>query len=250
MMASPRGRAGNLMWSAEELAKAWKDIEAETVVFDADELGWSNAPMVAKDFHMPFRAMLVHLRKPYKFDDATVQYFRIIYGKESTPWWNQYQIASSDFPEVITFKVLETGEIEVRAIDTSKYGVKELSQMSEEQAKSLLEPRREKHLYNLVYDIIATIDYINNSEYVVTKHTTRKATGEKLSGGMIERRIKIKHTKVKHAGYVGTGKGTKHRYKYRVRGHWREFEDGSRTWVKDHVRGGDGSIFIPKEYEL
>jgi len=121
--------------------------------------------------------------------------------------------------------------------------------MSGEQVDSQFKTLLDSQLYNFCYDIVATMDLINNSEYVVTKHSTCSVTKKKIGKGIIQRRIKIKHTKPT-VSPKATGTGTKHRYKYRVRGHWREMEDGKRTWIKDHVRGGDGTIFIPKEYDV
>lgn len=38
----------------------------------------------------------------------------------------------------------------------------------------------------------------------------------------------------------GTGSGTKHSYRYAVRGHWRLLKSGRLTWVRPHFRGPEG----------
>ena len=162
----------------------------------------------------------------------------------------QWRFRSPDFGHAVTFRVLESGELEVKSVDQSDKEIagKTLSEISLQQREKIISnATAEKWVYNFVYDVMATIDSINHSEYVVTTHTTKHESGARLSRGGVERRIKIKHT---HSISEATGRGTKHRYKYRVRGHWRHQSDDKKTWIRDHVRGGDGTIFISKEYEI
>lgn len=235
------------------LIKEFERIEKETVIFHAEELGYSNTAMVAKNFHMPFPCMYIRLRKPYKMEDRLVHYLRLIDTTRNTfsgKNMAQYSVVSNDFKDAVAFDILDTGEIVVKAIDVEKYSPEIVSKMSTEEAKELLFPKKEKYLYNLVYDIISTIDHLNSTKYVVTEHTTDSQTGERLPSRKVERRIKIKQEKIRYSDSTTHSSGTKHRYKYRVRGHWRNLESGERVWIKDHVRGGDGTIFIPKEYEI
>ncbi len=225
----------------------WQEILKETVTFYTPEIGYNNTPMETKNFHMPFPYMYINCETPYKFNDnVNVKSVRIVTGFSRN---GMYDVVSKDFPEVISFNILETGEIEIMAIDSSKFHLEHLATTTEAESEEILKQRHEKYLYNFVYDLISTMDHLNNSEYVVTKHSTNKTTGERLNGGIMERRIKIKRTKYIHSAKA-THTGTKHRYKYRVRGHWREVEGKEKIWIKDHVRGGDGTIFIPKEYEI
>lgn len=234
----------------------WETIIDEAVLFHGDKLGSQTATMMASEFHMPFYSMYFTFAKPYLFGDRKVSQLRLVDRWEAERIKGargkvfRYAIVSNDFPDAISFNIRETGEIEVSSFDTDKFSLEEFASLSTEEAEEMLKAKHESNLYNLVYDLIATIDDINNSQYIVTTHTTDRKTGQRLPSGKVQKRIKIKHVKIKRPNYHGTGTGTKHRYKYRVRGHWRDYEDGKRTWIKDHVRGGDGSIFIPKEYDV
>lgn len=233
-----------------QVLQMWDRIQDDEVIFNCETLGYPQAKMVAADFKLPFSSMLFVVNEGVKLDnDQVVKHIRVIEGVHYK-MGRGFNVTCRELKESIEFKILESGEIEMIAIDTQAYGLVAIKTMSEEQSKKLLEPVHEKWLYNFIYDLIATIEYINTSDHVVTKHTTRKNNPDlALPKGKFETRIKIKHTKPSTTTHP-TGHGTKHRYKYRVRGHWRTMQNGKTMWIKDHVRGGDGTIFIPKEYEL
>jgi hypothetical protein len=219
-----------------------KNLMDNVVVFHTDTIGSTDAPMVADEFHLPFPSMQFVLRKPYFLNGFLLETISVVgvYG-------DRWALNSPQYPDAQSFQILPTGEIVVVSVDTEKINIFNYETVSPEVMREMLIPRKEKYLYNFVYDVIATINHINNSEYVVTKHTTSSVHNRKLKNGVIERRIKIRRTK--YASTPSTHKGTKHRYKYRVRGHYRQLEK-EKIWIHDHVRGGDGTIFIPKEYEI
>jgi len=247
-----------------QMERIWTAVLLDTVEFHSEKLGDDNLKVEAESFHMPFPAMHITFSEPYDLNGEALKSIRIIdrkiYGgfSEHDKLPNgvtigRYNIVSPDTDNVISFNVLETGEIEV----STMYADKDLptyAAMSREESAEVVKQadlHREAHMYNLVYDTITMFEYINRSKYVLTKHRRDKNTGQKRPKDFPQLRIRIKHTKpLRDTDYKGTGKGTKHRYKYRVRGHWRELNSGKRTWVHDHVRGGDGSVFIPKEYDV
>lgn len=243
--------------SKQKLLHLFQYIKNNTVKFHTDFLGSRNTPMISKDFRLPFLGMDVSLGKAYKVNDIFITGFNI------TKFNNKYTLICYELNDLVNFQITETGEIIVETVDQTEFKKQSNEEMlmkakmvfnGEKNVDEVIFDavvNKEKHYYNLVYDIIATIDYLNHSEYVVTKHTTTntKEGIKKLPSGKIETRVKIRHTK--NINYTGQKhEGSKHRYKYRVRGHFRNYDGGEQIWIADHVRGGDGSIFIPKEYEF
>ena len=60
--------------------------------------------------------------------------------------------------------------------------------------------------------------------------------------------VKIQHEKVEGGG--GTGTGTKHSFRYDVRGHFRRMADGKLTWVRAHQRGLSHEFYVPNVYKV
>ena len=60
--------------------------------------------------------------------------------------------------------------------------------------------------------------------------------------------VKIQHEKVESSG--GTGAGTKHSFRYDVRGHFRRMPDGKLTWVRAHQRGLSHEFYVPNVYKV
>lgn len=60
--------------------------------------------------------------------------------------------------------------------------------------------------------------------------------------------VKIRHEKVESGG--GTGTGTKHSFRYDVRGHFRRMADGKLTWVRAHQRGLSHEFYVPNVYKV
>lgn len=226
--------------------------QLDTVNFFVENLDVVGSSMLA-DFHLPFQSIAVYLRKIYKVGNIPVDQFLFIEDFHAKAF---SIVTTREELGQIFFRILDTGEIEIKNI--SFEDIKE----NKEYTKStkdlnvlianddLFIKTHDKHLYNFIYEAISLIDDLNNSKYVVTKHTTSKVTGKQYSDGFIEKRIKIKSRRLNYV-YDENKKreGTKHRYKYRVRGHWHHYH-GIRKWTLDYVRGGNGTIFIPKEYEL
>lgn len=222
--------------------------EKERVVFFIKKLGVSGTPMSAKDIRLPFKMMDISLEVPYKITDGiTASYLRILGNGKS------FILAISKHSEALLFRILESGEIEIDTLERTKENLKSLSSYGYffSKAMNIINERNEKYFYNFVYDLLSTIDYLNHSEYVVTKHTKDKKTGRSLKSGYVQMRIKIKHSKIKYISEEESinKHGSKHRYKYRVRGHYRNLENKT-IWINDFVKGGNGTIFIPKEYEI
>lgn len=232
------------------------------VVFNTDELCYRGTSMKAGEVNLPYEHMDIFFKIPYKINGEEID--KVIMSKNE----GLILMCIFNFKTILKVKVFDTGEILIGVQDQSDW--KERMKGEEDERLTALDETIngeyfgreelfkvkediEKHYYNFVYDVLATIDYLNHSETVVTTHTTTDKNGKqvKLPKGRIERRIKIKHThKMFLDNLVNHHKGSKHRYKYRVRGFYRTLADGKEVWVKDHVRGGDGSIFIPKEYEF
>lgn len=59
--------------------------------------------------------------------------------------------------------------------------------------------------------------------------------------------VKIRHEKVEGGG--STGLGTKHSFRYDVRGHFRRMADGKLTWVRAHQRGLSHEFYVPNVYK-
>lgn len=235
-------------------------VHENRVIFHADELSYKGTLMKASEVNLPFEAMDIFLRNSYKIEDKKIEVVKLL-KKDGV------LIVSISENIHLKVKVSSLGEIIIEVQDQTDVNTQLKNVVTQDQILNDISSGKafrdehflapildvEKHYYNLVYDLLATIDYLNHSETVITTHTTTEKDGKqvKLSKGKIERRIKIKHEyKVYSDNLVRHHKGSKHRYKYRVRGFYRTLADRKEVWVKDHVRGGDGSIFIPKEYEF
>lgn len=60
--------------------------------------------------------------------------------------------------------------------------------------------------------------------------------------------VKIRHEKVEGGG--STGLGTKHSFRYDVRGHFRRMTDGKLAWVRAHQRGLSHEFYVPNVYKV
>ena len=248
----------NTLSKFEKMMILHNDIIKNRVLFKISSLTYKGTPMKVDEFHLPFKVMKIVLSKRYKIDDTDLSEVQIAKIGEV------YKINLKECYKSLDVMLSALGEISIFVIDASKF--KDISDPQKvlkdiyQDEKSKIEDYvpnaildTEKHYYNFVYDLFATIDYLNHSDYIITKHTTTENDGEqeRLPYGIIERRIKIRRLKKIYLEQEETHRvGSKHRYKYRVRGHFRAQENNKSIWIADHVRGGDGTIFIPKEYEF
>lgn len=230
-------------------------MKDDIVNFYVDKLGYPYTPMVTSEFHLPFEEIKLRLKNSYKLDE-NLNIKTILVKKFHSEFLNRgygLNLFSEEFAEVIFFEILDTGEIVIATAPKTKETLKKLvgNNYEESLGEGYLIVNSEKRLYNLIYDIISTIDHLNHCDYIITKHSTDKETGLRLGNGIIQKRIKIRSVKYKYI-YDDEHKkhtGGKHRYRYRVRGHWHTYK-GKKKWLKDYVKGGNGTIFIPKEYEI
>lgn len=112
-----------------------------------------------------------------------------------------------------------------------------------------------KQLAELVrfeYNIRNIIACINSKGFErVTKKQEKKAKSMFSQKSPIQYKIRLSNgVYIANDGEQKAGHGTKHRYQYSVRGHFRDTEKFGIIWVKPHKRGINHAITIPKEYVL
>ena len=205
--------------------------------------GWMHSnKMIAKEFKLPFRLMSFEFSKPIPvWEGLETSSFEVCDMDNEG-----YSLMIPNMPYACGFRILESGEIDVFGLPYDREKNEGFITYSTDTLKN--EVTKMPQLFSFAYEVCSLIDYINNKEYVVTENTVKHRDSDGNTIKNIQRRLKIKREKGGHT--EATGKGTKHRYKYRVRGHFRTLENGKEVWVHDHVRGGDGTIFIAKEYEI
>lgn len=216
------------------------NLFTNAVTFNTDH--WlQSGHMDVAEFHLPFDSLFIYCKEFGARIFISESPVPILKNEDEMFILKNLMVAFGDGLDTrLMVSLWNTGEIEV-------YDA--LTMLRRAEAGDGFEKiKAEKENYILVYNILSTIDYINNADYVTT--TKREKKTNQYSGKreyIFNTTIKLKR---KQSSGHKTGTGVKHKYRYRVRGHWRTLENGKRIWVKNHVRGGDGTLFIPKEYEM
>lgn len=106
-------------------------------------------------------------------------------------------------------------------------------------------------LVRFEYNIRNILACINDKGFRRIVKSKEKQTRSMMNQGKspIQYVIQLENGVYISNGDKKTGVGTKHRYQYSVRGHFRDTKFGI-IWVKNHKRGINHAITIPKEYIL
>lgn len=101
---------------------------------------------------------------------------------------------------------------------------------------------------------IAIIAYINCENITLERQAVDpKINRKRLKQGKRELpEYYICRVRGEHTNYLseGAGAGSKHAFRYDVRGHFRRLPDARLTWVRPHQRGLEHEFYKPKVYEV